>query len=82
MSRIEINAGGRHVIVDHDGELAHLAKTAAELWDSTDGVPDDKPGAIGFTTGQRYEPPPVALGGYVGRTRPRVTGEVHDAPQG
>lgn len=78
MSRIEIDAGGRKVVVDHDGELAHLATTARELWDHTDGVEAEQPrGAVGFTTSQRYEPPPVALGGYHGRGRPRVTGEVH-----
>lgn len=79
MSRIEINAGGRHVIVDHDGELAHLATTATELWDHTDGAEPPRTGAgVGFTTAMRNEPAPVAHGGYAGKARPRVTGEVSD----
>lgn len=77
MSRVEIDAGGRKVVIDHDGELAHLATTASELWESTAGVDPQPRGAVGFATGMRSEPPPVALGGsYRGRGRPRVTGEV------
>jgi hypothetical protein len=80
VSRVEINAGGRHIIVDHDGELEPLARTVRELWDHTAGAEPDKPsGAVGFVTGTRYEPPPVAHGGYVGKVRPRVTGEVVDS---
>jgi hypothetical protein len=74
MSRIEINAGGRHIIVDHDTELAHLERTARDLWDHTTGAEPDKPGAVGFTTGTRYEPDPVTHG-YSGRNRPRITGQ-------
>lgn len=58
MSRVEINAGGRHVIVDHETELEHITKTAQQLWEATSGA-DDRPGpAIGFVLGQRYERPP------------------------
>jgi hypothetical protein len=79
VSRVEINAGGRHVVVDHQGELAHLAKTATELWESTAGAEPDSPAAVGFVTSQRFEPPPVSMGSYAGRPRPTVTGEVSDA---
>lgn len=76
MSRVEIDAGGRKVVVDHDGELAHLAKTASELWEATAGVDPQPRGAVGFVTAQRFEPPPVSQGAYSGRQRPRVTGDV------
>lgn len=56
MSRIEISAGGRHIIVDHDGELAHVADTATRLWESTHGT-DSPGGGMGFTSTQRYERP-------------------------
>lgn len=57
MSRVEINAGGRQIVVDHDGELAHLADTARQLWDHTHGADDRHGPAIGFQTSQRYTPP-------------------------
>jgi hypothetical protein len=35
VSRIEINADGRHVIVEHDAELEHVATKALALWEQT-----------------------------------------------
>ena len=33
MSRVEINAGGRHVIVEHDGgDLTYVIEKAEALW--------------------------------------------------
>lgn len=70
MSHIEINAGGRHIIVDHDGELAHLADTARDLWDHPTTA-DDRPGpAVGFVTSQRHTPPASATAGGMDRNRP------------
>ena len=52
MSRVEIDAAGRRVTIDHDGEIAHLAETAQRLWDHT--ASQDKPGpAVGFTAERR-----------------------------
>lgn len=49
MSRVEINAGGRHIIVDHDGtDLSHVAEKAEALWKAVE-VPEPRPGpAYGF----------------------------------
>lgn len=49
MSRIEINAGGRHVIVDHDGgDLAYVIEKTEALWRTTE-TPQVSPGpALGF----------------------------------
>ncbi len=55
MSRVEIEAGGRRVTVDHDTELAHIVQAAQELWDHTAGT--ERPGpAYGFTTERRWTP--------------------------
>ncbi|MFE7869738.1 hypothetical protein ACFUYE_05235 [Micromonospora humida] len=48
MSRIEINAGGRHIIVDHDGELEPLKQAALSLFAATERVPDRPGPATGF----------------------------------
>jgi hypothetical protein len=49
VSRVEINAGGRQVIVDHDGtDLAYVVEKAQRLWQDTE-VEAPKPGpAYGF----------------------------------
>lgn len=49
MSRVEINSGGRHVIVDHDGtDLSHVVEKAEALWKSVE-APEPRPGpAYGF----------------------------------
>jgi hypothetical protein len=49
MSRIEINADGRHVIVDHDGaDLAYVIDKAETLWRAAE-TPQKSPGpAYGF----------------------------------
>lgn len=46
MSRVEINADGRHVIVDHVGDLPYLIDKAMEAWKGT----DPKRPPAGFTT--------------------------------
>lgn len=48
MSRIEIEAGGRRITINHDGELAHLADTAHNLWQKTNGPEPSAGPAIGF----------------------------------
>lgn len=65
MSRIEINAGGRHVIVEHDGELSlePLRLAALGLWNDTAG-PERPPGpATGFQLTERRWTPPAQPSG-------------------
>lgn len=53
MSRIEINAAGRHIIIDHNAELEPLQRTALALWEATAG-PLPSPGpAVGFQAERR-----------------------------
>jgi hypothetical protein len=48
VTRVEVNANGRHVIVDQDGRDAEmLAKQAFELWRDTDKA---SPVPTGFIT--------------------------------
>lgn len=65
MSRIEINAGGRSIVIDHDGELEPLRQAALSLWQQTDG-PDRTEPAIGFRDERRWTPPvaPTQIGQY------------------
>lgn len=54
MSRIEINAGGRQIIIDHNGELEPLRAAALALWRDTDS-PEPSPGpAVGFSAQARH----------------------------
>lgn len=64
MSRIEINAGGRQVIVDHTGELEPLQRTALALWEATAGPEPSQGPAVGFTAERRWsgEAHPVGNG--------------------
>lgn len=78
MSKVEIDAGGRRVTVEHEGELAHLAETAQRLWQDTH-APERLSAGFGLHGHTRWEPAPVAGGAYSGRPRPRVTGEAVDA---
>jgi hypothetical protein len=39
VSRVEINADGRQVIVDHVGDLPYLIEKAMEAWRATDNKP-------------------------------------------
>lgn len=59
MSRIEIKAGNRHVVVEHGGELEHLRNTATALWDLTD-VPAQTERGMGFQANDRRGTAPVA----------------------
>ena len=36
MSRVEINADGRQVVVDHVGDLPYLIKEAMDAWRATE----------------------------------------------
>ena len=47
MSRVEINANGRQVIVDHTGDLPYLIEKALDAWKATD---DPKRQPAGFST--------------------------------
>lgn len=72
MSRVEINAGGRHVIVDHDGELEPIRAAALGLWQATDG-PQPPPGpAVGFSAERRWtgDAHPTGNGNYSSPTGP------------
>lgn len=67
MSRIEINGGGRHVIVDHDGgDLSYVIEKAEKLWRDTES-PDKPSGpAFGFQAERRWsgDVHPVGNGVY------------------
>lgn len=66
MSRVEINANGRHIIVEHDTELAYLAKTADELWRGT-ASPSEKLGSpVGFSVYRSDPGTHHAYGGHDG----------------
>nr|MDT0660842.1 hypothetical protein [Micromonospora sp. DSM 115978] len=70
MSRVEINAHGRHVIVDHDGELEPLQRTARELWEVTGNAGPERLGpAFGFQAPARYTPD-IHPTGHGARSRP------------
>lgn len=77
MSRIEINAGGRHIIVDHDGELEPLKQTALAVWAAAEQVPDRPGPAFGFQADRRWTPEvlPTSPGRYGSRTFEPVTAE-------
>lgn len=75
MSRVEINAGGRQIVVDHETELEHITKAAQQLWEAT-GSAEGRPGpAVGFAFGQRHERPPL---GTMRRGPGRVDAELGD----
>lgn len=50
MSRVEINADGRHVVVEHEStnlsDLSYLIEKAYQTWERT----DDKRPATGFSS--------------------------------
>lgn len=62
MSRIEINAGGRHVIVDHDGELEPLRAAALALWRDTESAQPSPGPAVGFVQERRWSAQVAPLG--------------------
>ncbi len=66
MSRIEVNAGGRHIIVDHAGELEPLRAAALALWQATEAPPQSPGPAIGFVSQARHTPDvrPTSPDGY------------------
>jgi hypothetical protein len=53
VSRVEINSNECQVVVDHDGELAHLATTALDLWTKTVQPTRLGPGSAGFQMERR-----------------------------
>ena len=66
MSRIEINADGRHIIVDHDGELEPLRRSALELWQAAEAKKSPGP-ATGFQLIELRHTPsvdPIGNGAY------------------
>jgi hypothetical protein len=56
VSRVEIEAGGRRIVIDHDTELEHVKAAARELWDHTATTPTPAGPAYGFTHERRYTP--------------------------
>jgi hypothetical protein len=56
VSRVEIDAGGRRVSIEHDGELEPLRRTALDLWKDTEG-PERVGPAFGFQASARWTPP-------------------------
>lgn len=73
MSRVEINAGGRHIIIDHDaGDLSFVVDKAEALWKTT-ATPEEPPGpAYGFQADRRWTPDtePTGNGRYSTPTGP------------
>lgn len=47
MSRVEINANGRSVVIDHTGDLPYLAEQALKLWEQIE-APENPGPAYGF----------------------------------
>jgi len=54
MSRVEINAGGRHIIVDHDGELEPIRQAAISLWEASESAAPSPGPAVGFQAERRW----------------------------
>lgn len=50
MSRIEINADGRHIVVDHDSDLDTIKSAALDLWNATNTPRGTPSTAVGFNT--------------------------------
>jgi hypothetical protein len=75
MSRVEINAEGRHVVVDHDGELPELADTAMKLWEHAESYRPLGP-AYGFASVERRGSVPVPPLGRSAHDRGRPPGQV------
>lgn len=60
MSRVEINAGGRHNIVDHDGtDLSYIVEKAESLWKASD--PRTGALAVGFHPGRNGSTPAISV---------------------
>lgn len=75
MTRVEINAGGRVIVVDHTGELEPIRAAALALWHATDtGQPPAGP-AVGFMADRRGtdEVRPTAHSSYGRRPMAPVT---------
>lgn len=64
MSRIEIDAGGRKVVIDHGGELEPMRQAALSLWQATAGPAPAAGPAVGFTSERRstYDVDPTGNG--------------------
>jgi hypothetical protein len=56
MSRVEINADGRQVIVDHVGDLPYLIEKAMEAWKATEAPPKPPRGFVAPSTTDRTDP--------------------------
>lgn len=56
MSRIEIEAGGRRIVVEHGGELEPMKQAALELWAAAEKAPDRPGPAVGFQAERRWSP--------------------------
>lgn len=64
MSRVEINAGGRHIIVDHDGtDLSYIVEKAESLWKASD--PRTGALAVGFHPERNGSTPTISAGAPV-----------------
>lgn len=62
MSRVEINAGGRHIIVDHDStDLSYIVEKAESLWKASD--PREGALAVGFHAASNGDAPTNAVTG-------------------
>ncbi|MFI2663707.1 hypothetical protein [Micromonospora carbonacea] len=79
MSRIEINAGGRHIIVDHDGELEPLRLAALSLFEATATARDRLGPATGFQVVEQSGPAhlPMGHGAYGVPPDPATAGGEH-----
>jgi hypothetical protein len=52
VSRVEINADGRQVIVDHVGDLPYLIEKAMEAWRATEAAPKPPRGFVAPTNAE------------------------------
>ncbi len=48
MAKVEINADGRAITVEHDAELAVITDAAFDLWKQTEAPSRTGPGSAGF----------------------------------
>ena len=57
MAKVEINAGGRYVLIEQDGRDAELLMPLAEkAWLATEGAKRPSEPAIGFRDERRWTP--------------------------
>jgi hypothetical protein len=80
MSRIEIDADGRKIVIEHDGELEPLRRAALGLWSDTQ-KPERLGPATGFQQTQVRPTRPVSPSGNGAYSQPPApVNAEHDVP--